>query len=196
MMTPFMTYNRGYPGLTLSPITILIGANVLVFIATSISPELVVRLGLLPATVPNEPWTLITSTFVHSGLFHLLFNMLALFFLGSYLTRLIPNKALLTVYFGGGLLGSIFFWQLGPSLALAVGASGAIFAVGGALAVLMPNLRVFVFPIPVPMPLWIAILGGFAVLSLLSFVAWEAHLGGLVFGALAGYLFKGRRRYL
>jgi membrane associated rhomboid family serine protease len=45
------------------------------------------------------------------------------------------------------------------------------------------------------MPLWIAILGGFVLLSLLRFVAWEAHLGGLVFGALAGYLFKSRRRY-
>jgi membrane associated rhomboid family serine protease len=62
--------------------------------------------------------------------------------------------------------------------------------------VLVPNLRVFVFPIPAPIPLWAAIIGGFVLLSLLRFVAWEAHLGGLIFGALAGYLFRSRRRYL
>jgi len=190
-----MTYRR-YQGFTVSPLIILIAANLLLYIAVSISPELTIRLGLMPATVPREPWTLITSMFVHASFFHFLFNMLALFFLGSYLTRLIPNKAFLTVYFGGGLLGGIFFWLLGPSTAIAVGASGAIFAVGGALAVLVPNLRVFVFPIPIPMPLWVAIIGGFVLLSLLPFVAWEAHLGGLAFGALAGYLFKSRRRYL
>ena len=190
-----MTYRR-YQGFTVSPLIILIAANLLLYIAVSISPDLTLRLGLMPATVSSEPWTLITSMFVHSGLFHILFNMLALFFLGSYLTRLIPNRAFLAIYFGGGLLGSIFFWLLGPSTAIAVGASGAIFAVGGALAVLVPNLRVFVFPIPAPIPLWAAILGGFALLSLLRFVAWEAHLGGLIFGALAGYIFRSRRRYL
>ena len=188
-----MTYRR-YQGFTVSPLIILIAANLLLYFAVSISPDLTIRLGLMPATVSSEPWTLITSMFVHADFFHLLFNMLALFFLGNYLTRLIPNKAFLALYFGGGLLGSLFFWLLGPSTAIAVGASGAIFAVGGALAVLVPNLKVFVFPIPAPMPLWIAILGGFVLLSLLSFVAWEAHLGGLVFGALAGYLFKSQRR--
>lgn len=190
-----MTYRR-YQGFTVSPLIILIAANLLLYIAVIISPELRIQLGLMPATVNREPWTLITSIFVHGSFFHLFANMLALFFLGSYLTRLIGNKSFLAVYFGGGLLGSIFYWILAPTLSIAVGASGAIFAVGGALAVMLPNLKVLVFPVPVPMPLWVAIIGGFLVLSLLPFVAWEAHLGGLAFGALAGYLFKSRRRYI
>jgi membrane associated rhomboid family serine protease len=191
-----MTYRR-YQGFTVSPLIILIAANLLLYIAVIISPEeLRIQLGLMPATVNREPWTLITSIFVHGSFFHLFANMLALFFLGSYLTRLIGNKSFLAVYFGGGLLGSIFYWLLAPTLIIAVGASGAIFAVGGALAVMLPNLKVLVFPVPVPMPLWVAIIGGFLVLSLLPFVAWEAHLGGLAFGALAGYLFKSRRRYI
>ena len=78
---------------------------------------------------------------------------------------------------------------------LAVGASGAVFALGGALTVMMPRLRVFIFPIPAPIPLWIAVIGGFVILSFLPYVAWEAHLGGLLFGLVFGYIFKGKGRY-
>ena len=67
---------------------------------------------------------------------------------------------------------------------------------GGALAVMVPRLRVFIFPIPVPLPLWIAVIGGFFILSFLPFIAWQAHLGGLVFGLIAGYVFRRRLRYL
>jgi len=83
---------------------------------------------------------------------------------------------------------------LGDPNAIVIGASGAVFATGGALTVLRPNLRVLVFPIPVPLPLWIAILGGFLVISLVPDVAWQAHLGGLLLGLLAGYVFRKKRR--
>ena len=84
---------------------------------------------------------------------------------------------------------------LGEPLSVAVGASGAIFALGGALAVMRPKLRVVIFPIPVPLPLWIAVIGGFIILSLLPFVAWQAHLGGLIIGFIAGYIFRRKERY-
>ncbi len=93
----------------------------------------------------------------------------------------------LIVYFGGGILGNILFVLLAPSFHIAVGASGAIFALGGALSVMRPKLRVFIFPIPVPIPLWVAVIGGFLIISLFPHVAWQAHLGGLVFGLIAGY---------
>jgi len=60
---------------------------------------------------------------------------------------------------------------------------------------MMPRLRVFIFPIPVPLPLWVAVIGGFVILSFLPYIAWQAHLGGLLFGLGAGYLFKQGRRY-
>ena len=83
---------------------------------------------------------------------------------------------------------------LATPLSIAIGASGAVFAVGGALAVMRPKLRVIIFPVPVPIPLWTAVIGGFVILSFLPNVAWQAHLGGLVFGLIIGYFYKKRER--
>lgn len=81
---------------------------------------------------------------------------------------------------------------MGNSLSILVGASGAIYALGGLLLVMRPNARVVTFPIPVPMPLWIAILVGFLIVTFLPGVAWEAHLGGLLYGAAMGLYFRRR----
>ncbi|MBA7569563.1 HMP-PP phosphatase [subsurface metagenome] len=64
-----------------------------------------------------------------------------------------------------------------------------------ALAVMRPKLRVFVFPIPVPIPLWSAVIGGFLIISLFPHIAWQAHLGGLVSGLIAGYFFRKREHF-
>ena len=76
---------------------------------------------------------------------------------------------------------------LAPPLSISIGASGAVFAVGGVLAVMRPKIKVLVFPIPVPLPLWSAIIGGFVIISFFPNVAWQSHLGGLVFGLVMGY---------
>ncbi|MFC1982395.1 rhomboid family intramembrane serine protease, partial [Chloroflexota bacterium] len=79
-----------------------------------------------------------------------------------------------------------------------VGASGGVFALAGALTILTPRLKVFVFPIPVPIPLWAAVIGGFILLTVLAIplhIAWQAHLGGLILGLIAGYFFRRRSRF-
>jgi|TARA_B100000315_G_scaffold80907_1_gene74171 membrane associated rhomboid family serine protease len=189
----YQSYREG----GVNPIFVIIGVNLLLFIATIISRNIIIELGLWS---PYEvflkyPWGIVTSMFLHDGFFHIFANMFTLYFFGSYLYRLLGSKKFLITYFGGGILGSIFFVLLGTllnpdSLALAVGASGAVFALGGALSIIRPDLRVFIFPIPVPLPIWVAVIGGFFLLSLLPFVAWQAHLGGLIFGLITGYLFK------
>ena len=186
----------------LNTVLVIISLNLGVFIAVQISPGLVADLGLWsPVKIFFEqPWGIVTSMFVHDGFFHLFANMITLFFFGSFLNRLLDGSRLLLIYFGGGLLGNIFFVLLGTLLnpdllALAVGASGAVFALGGALTILRPNLRVFIFPIPAPIPIWIAVIGGFIILSFLPYVAWQAHLGGLLFGLAVGYFIKRRGRY-
>ncbi len=198
-----MRYRR-YQGFTLGPIGYLIVTNLILYIATSVKPDFFISFfGLQPAYFLERPWTIVTSMFIHSpfpSIWHILTNMLTLYFFGSYLTRLIGERNLLIIYFLGGILGNILYMLMASPFSIAIGASGAIFAVAGALTVLMPKLRVFIMPIPVPIPLWVAVIGGFLILSiprLSSGIAWQAHLGGLVFGLVMGYFFrrKGHRFY-
>ena len=189
-----MTY-RSYQSFKLTPIWTLIGLNLLLFIATWIVPELIFLLGLQPASFLDRPWTIVTNLFMHAGLWHIIANMLTLYFFGTYLSRLIGEGKFLIVYFGGGILGNVLFILLGSPLSVAVGASGAVFALGGVLTVMRPKLRVFIFPIPVPLPLWTAVIGGFIILSFMPYIAWQAHLGGLIVGLIAGYFFRRRERY-
>ncbi len=185
----------GYQGFRMNAIWGLITANLLVFIITRLVPGLFPLLGLIPATVLERPWTILTSIFVHGGLWHILANMYMLYFFGSSVYRLVGKGWFLAVYFGGGILGSIMYILLAPSFSLAVGASGAVFALGGVLAMMMPKMKVFIFPIPIPISLWVAVIGGFLVLSFMPSIAWQAHLGGLALGLVAGYFFKKRARY-
>lgn len=185
----------GYQGFSINAIWVLIIANLLVFIITRLFPELVFLLGLMPATVLDRPWTILTSIFVHGGLWHILANMYMLYFFGSSVYRLVGTGRFLAVYFVGGILGSILYILLASPFSIAVGASGAVFALGGVLAMMTPKMKVFIFPIPIPFSLWIAVIGGFLILSFAPSIAWQAHLGGLALGLIAGYFFKKRARY-
>ncbi|MBA7614512.1 hypothetical protein ES703_21777 [subsurface metagenome] len=183
----------------MGPIGFLIVANLIMYLATSIRPQFFIDLfGLWPLYFLEQPWTIVTNMFIHSpfpSIGHILANMLTLYFFGSYLMRLVGERNFFIVYFLGGILGNIFYIVLANPFSVAIGASGAVFAVGGALTVLRPKLTVFIFPIPVPIPLWIAVIGGFIILSFFPRVAWQAHLGGLVVGLIAGYLFRRRPRF-
>lgn len=181
-------------GYDTSVIETLIIANILMFIITLINQDLIINnLGLRPSLALERPWTLITSMFLHGGLWHIFANMFTLFFFGSYLQGLIGSRNLLKLYFVGGILGNILVIFLAAPDSIAVGASGAIFALGGALSILRPNLKVFIIPIPIPIPLWIAVIGGFLVLSLMPFISWQAHLGGLITGLIFGYYYKNKK---
>lgn len=191
---------RSYQRFTLGPIGYLIITNLILYIAVSINRDLIDLFGLRPVMFLERPWTIVTSMFIHSPfpiIWHILANMMTLYFFGSSLTGLIGETNFFVVYFGGGILGNIFYILLGLPFSIAVGASGAVFAVAGALTVMRPRLTVFIFPIPVPIPLWVAVIGGFLILSFSPLVAWQAHLGGLVFGLVAGYFFqkRGHRSY-
>ena len=185
---------RSYRGFAPNSILILVAVNILLFIAVLIHSQLIVVLGLQPAAFLDKPWTIVTNLFIHGSIWHILANMITLYFFGRFLSMLIGDTRFLIVYFLGGIVGNLFYLLLGPDYTIAIGASGAVFALGGALAVMAPNQRVFVFPIPAPLPLWIAVIGVFVIVSILPYVAWEAHLGGLLLGLIAGYFFRRRQR--
>jgi len=185
---------RSSKHISLNPIVIIILLNFLLLITTFINREFIIgTLGLWPILFLKQPWTIVTSMFLHAGFWHLFGNMLTLYFFGSYLSRLVGDGKFLIVYFGGGILGSILFILIAPPFSVAVGASGAVYAVAGALVMLRPNLRVLLYFI-IPMPLWAVITLFFVVFSFIPGVAWQAHLGGLIVGLTAGYFFRKRER--
>lgn len=189
---------RGFKQYNDLTILILIAINVVLFIIQQARPDLVQMLDLTTSKWTSEPWTLITCVFMHAGYFHIIFNMLALYFLGSYLCRLVGDRWFLAIYLIGGIAGSFLFILLGDGIV--VGASGAIFAVGGAFAVIAPQLRIIIFPIPAPVPLWAAMIGIFIILTVIpmaspgSAIAWQAHLGGFIVGLALGYYLRRWRR--
>jgi membrane associated rhomboid family serine protease len=197
-----MSY-RPYRRPGISPIWVLIGVNLVIFIASLLDHQglIISRFALIPANLRDQPWTILTYMFLHGSIWHILFNMVALYFLGTFSIYLIGETAFLITYFVGGIMGGLLYVVLAPllgtSFSIVVGASGAIFALGGLLMVMRPNLKVVMFPIPIEMPLWVSILINFVLVVFNVAVAWEAHLGGLILGAAVGYYYRRResRRY-
>lgn len=176
----------------------LLGAIVLVFLAQIVSlgfcqPGNLVCLD--PATLPAHPWTIITSMFLHGGLLHLFFNGFALYMFGPYLEQMIGPRRFLAVYFAAGIAGSLTYaatYYLGilPVSIPALGASGAIFGILGAVAVLRPNLPIYMWFVPMPMKIAALVWVAFSLVETFQItgVAGAAHLGGLVVGAAMAYI--------
>jgi len=138
-----------------------------------------------------RPWTLVTAMFLHGDFAHLFYNALALLLFGLVLESIIGTRRFWLLYFIGGILAGIVATLFYPA---SLGASGAIFAVLGMLAVLRPRMIVWVAGFPMPMVVaafvWVAIdLVGFIAPS---GVANAAHIAGLLFGIVAGFALRKR----
>nr|WP_033214407.1 rhomboid family intramembrane serine protease [Kitasatospora phosalacinea] len=137
-----------------------------------------VRLGV--AEGPTEWYRLVTAVFVHAGVLHIATNMFSLWVLGPQLERLLGRLRFLALYLASGLAGNAFAYLLVGREMFTVGASGAIFGLLGATAVLFKATRT-------PMQPVIALLVVNLVLSFsLHGIDWRAHVGGLVAGAAIG----------
>ncbi len=175
------------------PVWTLIAINTLVFIVTTIRPGIEDYLVLTKPILGSNYWTILTTMFVHANFSHIFFNMFTLYFFGTFCLQLIDNKWFLVVYFIGGIFGNILFLLIGPTYSAVVGASGAIYAIGGVLVMMRPTLRVYLYFL-VPMPLWVVITIGFLLTTPSGGVAWQAHLGGLIVGLIIGFFFRQRER--
>ncbi len=168
----------------------IIAITAVVFILQMAFPWITESFALNSAEALGKPWEFITHIFLHGGFEHIFYNMFALGLFGIILEKIIGGKRFLLIYFIGGVIAGIaaLFY---PS---AIGASGAVFAIMGTLAMLRPKLTVFIFGIPMPMiiasALWIAI-DIFGVLFPAG-TANTAHLAGLFFGFVVGFALRKR----
>jgi membrane associated rhomboid family serine protease len=199
------SYSFG-PGPLSDALKLLIAVNVAAFIATTLAPALIQWLGLVPAAVLQQfqVWQLGTYMFLHGGIFHILFNMLALWMFGTELERLWGTREFLKFYFvcgvGAGVLTILFsLLPFGFSRQLyesvVIGASGAIYGLLLAYALTYPERPILLIVFFVPAKVCVAILGAIALFSSIGErggVANATHLGGL----LVAYVYlKGRRTH-
>ena len=192
------------PGPLSTAIKALIIANVAVFFAQPFLPILTRVWGLQPyLVVRGWIWQPATYMFLHGGLFHILFNMLALWMFGTELERTWGTTYFLKFYFvtgiGAGLLTvafSLLPFDVARQIYAAnvIGASGAIYGLLLAYGLYFPDRPILLLFFPVPAKICVLILGLIALYSSVvgagGGVANATHLGGL----LVGYLYlKGRR---
>ncbi len=134
-------------------------------------------------------WQFFTYIFLHSiyDPWHLIINMFALWMFGAEVERAMGTKKFLTLYFTAGVFAAVTSALLTPKSAI-VGASGAIFAVEVAFAMLFPNVIVILFIFPIKAKHLLMLFAGLTALNCLlpvgGGVAYYAHLGGLLYGFL------------
>jgi membrane associated rhomboid family serine protease len=190
------------PGRSTVVTYVLIALNVLIYILQFVTgQQLTEAWYLFPYSIGSEPWRLITSAFLHAPQFipHLLFNMYALFIFGPVLESFIGRGRFIALYLIGalggslGVLTSVEVWAftdgtLQNAPAGALGASGAVFALMGAVFALRKAMGVDI------RQLLIVLVINLAIPFFVGGIAWEGHVGGLVIGFLIGLVFARTRR--
>jgi membrane associated rhomboid family serine protease len=197
--------DRGYGGMQLAmpkptPVVwALLIANFSVFVLVILtgrqsSPLLIWGCMNAAAVLHGQIWRLVTYQYLHDVgyIWHILLNMLAVYFLGPPLERYWGGKRFFLFYTVGGTLGSLFYLVLVVLGALPdgimIGASGCILAVLGACAVLFPHFQLILFVFPVPIRFAAILFTALYVLNILTQGANAggdaAHLAGLAFGVL------------
>ncbi|PXA72226.1 rhomboid family intramembrane serine protease [Cryobacterium arcticum] len=189
------SFNRltapGQPVVTYSIIALTLVVFVLQLIPGLGVTDRLLYAGIYSYPGSFEPWRMLTSVFVHSTgfIFHVLLNMYTLWIFGQILERMLGRGRFLALYLLSGLAGSLGVLFLASPLTPVVGASGAIFGLMGAFLVIQRKLggNATQLLILVGINLVIGFLPGLN-------VAWQAHVGGLIGGAVIGLIFVQTRQ--
>ncbi|MET0726504.1 MAG: rhomboid family intramembrane serine protease [Leifsonia sp.] len=188
---------RGAPVVTYSIIGVTVFTFILQLIPAFHITQALQFAGVYAFPQMFEPWRLLTSVFVHSTgfLLHIALNMYTLWIFGQLLEGLLGRVRFLTLYLVSGLAGSVGVLLLADPRIPVVGASGAIFGLMGAFLVIQRRLggNMTQLLILVGINLVIGFIPG-------TSIAWQAHVGGLVGGAVMGLIFietrSPRRKWL
>ena len=187
----------------------LIAINVLVFVLMGVSPTLadfadsvfgLSTLGLAKGMI----WQFVTYQFVHAGFFHLLVNMLGLWFAGNILERILGIRRFVIFYLICGVFGGLVQIVLSPGPSTVVGASGSVCGLVAAFSTMFPQMPVtalIFFVIPVRMrAMWLGIIVA-GVSLFLMLTGWfgdignAAHLGGAIAGFGLVKYYRRRERF-
>lgn len=175
---------------------VLIGINVLVYLGAVLSGGGLLGGGVLyqqgalqgSLVADGEVWRLLTSGFLHAGVFHLFLNMFVLYILGSMLEPAIGRLRFGVIYFVSLFSGSFGVMLLSPEQTT-VGASGAVFGLMGAAVIVMRSRGIN----PMESGLGLLILLNLGITFLVPGISIGGHLGGLVGGGLAAFVLFGLR---
>jgi membrane associated rhomboid family serine protease len=146
--------------------------------------------AFIPALIAIRPWTAVTYMFLHAGIWHLAFNMLALFFFGPRLETRLGGRQFLSLYFISGIVGAILSFAVTPRSPIPiVGASGAVFGVLLGFARYWPREKIYIWGV---LPIEARALVIIATIASLYFgftggggnIAHFGHLGGFLGGFL------------
>jgi membrane associated rhomboid family serine protease len=154
---------------------------------------------MMPASIPyfiSQPWTIFTYMFLHEGFFHILFNMLFLYWFGLLINEFLGSRKLVNLYILGGLTGGLFYlliYNVAPyfndqlSGALMLGASAGVYAIVVGAATLSPNTEfhlILLGPVKIKYIAIFYVLVAFANSSGSNAGGELAHLGGAALGFL------------
>ncbi len=153
-------------------------------------------------TLGQMPWTILTYMVTQEGFFHLIFNLIMLYFGGTLFLEYLNERKLLSTYIIGGIVGAIFFigafnifpiFQGVANNAMAVGASASVLAIFIAIATYVPDYTIHLFIFGRVKMKYLAL--AFIVIDLLSIRSGNpgghiAHLGGALWGFLYAYQLK------
>lgn len=190
-MHQFQTrYTFARPGMGRAVKYLLIANGALFFVELATGMRIIPWLGLTPAHIWHRGyiWQLVTYMFLHGGIFHLAINMFVLWMFGSELERTWGSNQFLKYYFLTGVGAGILSIIVTPNSTIpTVGASGAIFGLLVAYAMIYPNRLIYLwFLIPIKAKYLALILGAIELLSTLQLardgIAHWAHLGGMLVG--------------
>jgi membrane associated rhomboid family serine protease len=204
--TSAFSYSFG-PGPLTPAIKLLVAVNVAAFLLALILPAMMPLFGMRPADVIGRGylWQPFTYMFLHGGIFHILFNMLALWMFGVELERMWGSRYFTKFYFVAGVGAAVTSMVLSFTPlpfadelynSLTIGASGAVYGVLLAYAMYFPHRPIYMYLVfPIPARYFVLIIGAISLLSSMGGpgggIAHTTHLGGL----LAAYLYlKGGRR--
>lgn len=165
---------------------VLLALNVVMFLLQQLPLGFEGQFAMIPLVVAagGEWYRILTSAFLHYGMFHILLNMWALYVIGQPLEQWLGRLRFAALYVLSALGGSALIYLLAPANSQVVGASGAIFGLFGAIFVMARRLQFDTRALAVLIGLNLVITFMFR-----DVISWQGHLGGLIVGSLLGAAF-------